>query len=117
MRDRLIELITNSDVLCDTCGENTRSYCVDTIADAILADGWIRPPCKVGDRVYDISEFFDGTHSPEIYEYTVERIEITEEKGKQIFYIADLKYPSEEWGKSLHFSREEAEKALKGGGE
>ena len=102
MRDRLIELIKKTVV----------PYFAEFIADDLIADGWMRPPCKVGDKVYDISEFFDGTNCPEIYEYDVSCIHIEELKGEQIFYIADLKYPSDEWGKTLHFSREEAEKAL-----
>ena len=43
-------------------------------------------------------------------------IHIEKEKGKQIFYIDDLKYPSNDWGKTLHFSREEALAKLKEGG-
>jgi hypothetical protein len=105
-KERLVEVIESARYW----GSGTSAE----IADKILADGWMRPPCKVGDYVYDISEFFDGTTCPEIYEYRVDRIEITEEKGQQVLYIADLKYPSDEWGKSLHFSREDAEKALRG---
>ena len=116
MRDRLIELLNKKyDHFCDQCGVNKDSHYTDSLADYLIENGVIVPPCKVGDKVYDISEFFDGTNCPEIYEYDVQCIYIEEEKGKQIFYIADLKYPSDEWGKTLHFSREEAEKVLKGG--
>ena len=106
MKERLIELI-EKEIDTKQSGINA-----EWLADYLLANGVIVPPCKVGDTVYDISEFFDGTNCPEIYEYKVDRIEITEEKGQQVLYIADLKYPSDEWGKSLHFSREEAEQAL-----
>lgn len=125
MKERLVELCDNiitscKSSLCADCEYNNIDYpnCMSVhFADKIFADGWMRPPCKVGDKVYDISEFYDGTNCPEIYEYTVERIEITEEKGQQVLYIADLKYPSDEWGKSLHFSREQAESKLKEGGQ
>ena len=49
-RERLIELISKSEILCNTCGENTNSYCAEALADYLLANGVIVPPCKVGDR-------------------------------------------------------------------
>ncbi len=49
MRDRLIKLINQSDILCDTCGESTSSYCAEAIADYLIKSGVIVPPCKVGD--------------------------------------------------------------------
>ena len=119
MRDRLVELMVEADAYdgyeCKLCTDDHSCFrCYFTkLADHLIENGVIVPPCKVGDYVYDISEFFDGTNCPEIYEYRVDRIEITEEKGQQVLYIADLKYPSDEWGKSLHFSREDAEKALR----
>lgn len=64
-RDRLIELLNY--IPCKTggvCSALDGGRCVDldkldrcqieAIADHILADGWIRPPCKVGDTVYCI---------------------------------------------------------------
>ena len=42
MRDRLIELIRKI----------VHPYFAKEIADAILADGWIIPPCQVGDVVW-----------------------------------------------------------------
>lgn len=114
MKERLVELVKKAH---DEQKYLTSDKSINAIADHLLENGVIVPPCKVGDYVYDISEFFDGTNCPEIYEYKVDRIEITEEKGQQVLYIADLKYPSDEWGKSLHFSKEEAEAKLKEGGE
>ncbi len=120
MRERLIELIKGS---CKKVGDYisrcdvvpTADQICEVRADYLLKNGVIVPPCKVGDKVYDISEFFDGTNCPEIYEYDVDRIEITKEKGQQVLYIADLKYPSDEWGKQLFLTRQEAEQVLKGG--
>lgn len=117
MRDRLIELLKGAEIKVTEMISRPLKLeeWIGVYADYLIENGVIVPPCKVGDKVYDISEFFDGTNCPEIYEYDVQCIHIEEEKGKQIFYIADLKYPSDEWGKTLHFSREEAEKVLKGG--
>lgn len=113
MRKMLIEQIKQS--LMEHIGKSC--MLAENIADDIIANGEIVPPCEVGDKVYDISEFFDGTNCPEIYEYDVSYIRIEKEKGKQIFYIADLKYPTDEWGKTLFFNKEEALAMLTGGSE
>lgn len=48
MRDELIEKIH------DFFGADSMYFGVDAaaLADHLLADGWIRRPCKVGDKVY-----------------------------------------------------------------
>lgn len=55
MRDRLIELITKSGA-CFNCFPvgNADEQQKQIIADTILADGWIRPPCKVGGEIWVI---------------------------------------------------------------
>ncbi len=70
----------------------------------------IVPPCKVGDTVYDISEFYDGTICPEMYEYKVNHIDLLND-GK--FEIEFIPYPDEAWGKTLFLTKEEAEAKLK----
>lgn len=52
-RDRLIELIEQAEGL-----KNNDFPSVEEIADHILADGWIRMPCKVGEKVYYIHETY-----------------------------------------------------------
>lgn len=39
MREKLIELLTESDILCDTCGESGSSYCIEAVADHLIASG------------------------------------------------------------------------------
>lgn len=55
MRDRLIEIIRNSHCV-DIWNHYTDDFKdpnpIYELTDAILEDGWIRPPCKVGDAVY-----------------------------------------------------------------
>ena len=46
MRDRLIELLIKSGVTWNPCG----------VADHLLENGIIVPPCKVGDTIYQIRE-------------------------------------------------------------
>ena len=55
-RDKLINLITKSncvDVWDHYLDDFKDPNPIATLADNILADGWIRPPCKVGDIVWD----------------------------------------------------------------
>ena len=49
-RDRLIELMQNWGT------ENTDSFPFESVADYLLANGVIVPPCKVGDKVYILEE-------------------------------------------------------------
>ena len=49
MRDRLMELIYNSDILCDSCGESTSSYCAEAIADHLIANNVFVLPEKMKD--------------------------------------------------------------------
>jgi hypothetical protein len=38
-REKLIEIISGSGILCEICGENTLTYCAEALADHILANG------------------------------------------------------------------------------
>ena len=124
-RERLIELCDNiitscESSLCADCGHDKIDYpnCMAVhFADHILADGWIRPPCKVGDMVYYLHEICDenGEERLDISTGKCEGISIQKD-GLWIYcrYEDGLTY----WHKndeSVFFSREEAIKALKGG--
>ena len=110
-RDRLIEIILKSDILCDSCGEYSNSYCAEAIADYLLANGVIVPPCKVGDTVYtygakQIKEWeitFVGKNSRNEYKF----IAVV---GKCEDLLTFWNY---EIGKTVFLTKEEAEKALK----
>lgn len=54
-REKLIELIDKSDVpLCDECGTIPADIRIERLADFLLANGVVVPPCKPGDTVYAI---------------------------------------------------------------
>ena len=61
MRDRLVEIINKDNCLSpymcsDKCKYSHLEHCIgDRLADRVLADGWIRPPCKVGQTVYMVT--------------------------------------------------------------
>lgn len=112
MRDRLIELILKSDILCHTCGENSASYCADAIADLIIADGWIRPPCKVGDTVYaEVANTIEGFVITN-FEFSVTpngwSCGVTSSNG-----LYPMLFGFESIGKTVFLTKEEVEQKLK----
>lgn len=83
---------------------------VENIVNNLIEGGAIVPPCKVGDRLYQIVKMPKHTFVSE-YPIIVE--------PQQIIYRNILGnhscIPFEEFGKTVFLTREEAEKALKGG--
>ena len=121
-KDRLINLIQNA---VDGCARNW----AEVIADHLLENGVIVPPCKVEDTVYCITEcscedidgqytvcgFYgygtddrvctipDGAKCP--YQYRIREHRVTK---RDIFDVEEF------WGKTVFATREEAERALRG---
>ena len=93
----------------------------EQIADHLLANGVIVPPCKVGDKVYYFSEnpLCLSVQPYRIYEADVVRI-VTVGLGTSLVIQIRNEYGCteipdvNEWGKTVFTSREEAEKALGG---
>lgn len=96
----------------------------EKLADYLLANGVIVPPCKVGDTVYSFCDDF-GVVLP----YFVENLRIgfmdkdrnywcyeanchTEETDE---LLDEIDFDLDDLGKTVFLTREEAEKALKGG--
>ena len=136
-RKRLVELLTD-----DLDGaDNPLMYAIDEIverlADYILADGWMRPPCKVGDKVYiknheiTINEIFLGEEL--LFSTYFDCDWVMENIGCEDCPFADWEQSYEgEWdcrtrgwfsfaekdiGKTVFLTREDAEAKLKEGGE
>lgn len=75
-------------------------------------------PCEVGDYIYDISEFTDGNEHPEMIVVRAYYIELSLDADGEINYcIAGYDYKKEDFGKTVFRTIEEAEAALKGGGQ
>ena len=132
MRDRLIELIHDSDLSLDSV----------RLADYLLANGVIVPPCKVGDTVYVITncenilmhhdnDYFTGTGAIEcpfesscdfeecndsnlrICETIVRAMSCEEDFGWSFwFQYINPNFAFSEIGKTVFLTKEEAEKAL-----
>lgn len=111
-RERLIEL------LLEWGNKENDGVRAESIADYLLANGVIVLPCKVGDTVYEICERRrSGKWQKAIVERVVHGIEIGIDKiltarcGTTTYvYLSRL-------GETVFLTREEAEKALKGGEE
>lgn len=119
-KERLIELIDDfgDDVaLCDICDRplaDCEGCTREQLADYLLENGIIVLPVKIGQTVYRIS-FTRGTRTKYIQATTISRIAIDDD-GLWLFCscnpIAKCKY-----GELVFLTKEEAEKALKGGAE
>ena len=107
MRDRLIELLNQN------CGY-VEEQKAEKLADYLLENGAVALPCKLGDTVYRISTR-RGTGIKYIQETTVSRIAIDNE-GIWIFCTCNP-IAKTVFGKTVFLTREDAEKALKGGAE
>jgi hypothetical protein len=117
MRDRLIALLNFVQCKAECCGALDGGRCgeldhldrcqIETIADHLLANGVIVPPCKVGDRLYEIVEMPKHTFVSE-FPIIVEPQQII---YKNIMWHHSC-IPFDDFGKTVFLTREEAEKAL-----
>ena len=104
MRDRLIELLNKKyDHSCDQCGVNKDSHYTDSLADYLLDNGVIVPPCKVRHTVFYIS---DGhIRKGKVLEFNY--------NGKLYVRISPYLTREYQYGKTAFRTREAAENALK----
>lgn len=107
-RDRLIELLENCEHISylDSVYDLPNIY--NLVADHLLANGVIVPPCKVGDKLYRMNRIGKLV---ECVEYTVKNINCTilTERPYNCFAISNV-------GTCLFLTKEEAEQALKNRG-
>ena len=117
MRERLIDLIGT---FCKR--ENVLLFnrkVLDKFADYLFADGWIRPPCRAGDKVYII-------RNGRVNEVWVRHTNWTEVLGMvdtftfTVFYKSSptsftetLKFGKSEIGINVFLTKEEAEAVLR----
>lgn len=123
MRDRLIELLKGAETKVTEMLSSPLALeeWLGIYADYLLENGVIVPPCKVGDTVY---EFYEVRGNRGIAEHIVTNVAvglnprefIVYTKHKQNEGIKDVFY-GESFCETVFLTREEAERALKGGGE
>lgn len=130
MRDRLIELLEavyknpkvrcprSDELTCEGCKYDLGNQCDISaiIADYLLANGVIVPPCKSGDRACHLTSIdtLDELNVEEIFEGKVSSISIEDKVWIFCRYDNGLNfwYTESDIGKSLFLTREEAEAAL-----
>ena len=133
-RERLVELLDNGSL--DYSSYSTEmalsgNYEMESIgqflADKILADGWMRPPCKVGDKVYVIepcncynnySEYDKCRHRRTKATKWLDMVRVPTKHYTKCLKLFERPFKVEylnKIGKTVFLSREEAEAKLKGG--
>lgn len=100
-RERLINLIDKYYIFAED------------IADYLLENGVIAPPCKVGTTVFCIVDGFDRVMKGRVKFYTVHSNCIIYEVAIDGYFAQ--RYNNTDFGYKIFFTREEAEKSLKGG--
>lgn len=109
-RNRLIELMQ------DWGTENTDSFPFESVADYLLANGVIVPPCKVGDTTFLLLEKLRGGY--DIVESQC--VCIAENKYGKVYSMAfdcaeignTLEYHNADFGRWVFLTKAQAEKAL-----
>ena len=107
-KERLVELIHSCPANKVFMFDSNFDY-RESLADYLLSNGVIVPPCKVGDVVYSIWKF-DGKVQREKVQY------FTYDSEDQWFWFgtdAPNMFTSEHIGERVFFTRKEAEQALK----
>lgn len=110
MKEGLVELLKDYGI---------RVNC-STLADRILNDGWIRPPCKVGDTVYEIQPIRKRIQAYEVitvkynghFWYMLWKL-----KDDQGIYGNLEGFVDSELGRTVFLTPEEAADKLNAGGE
>lgn len=117
MRERLIDLVLECSTFTPEYAKQARLH-AEYVAQHLLNAGVIVPPCKIGQTVYFPMET-NGECEPYVDVGTVFCIGFDERHTMWIScrYEDGLKYyhTSDDFGKTVFLTREEAEKELKGG--
>lgn len=115
MRERLIELLTdaerehlNYEMANKFCPFDEYKCHSEFIADHLLENGVVVLLCKIGDTVYQT----DG-----IRIYELEVFDVSIHRNKPYYETESIDFDDDAIGTSIFLTREEAERALKGGAE
>lgn len=121
MRDRLIELVCKG---IQEFGKSTVKCSADEyIADYLLANGVIVPPCKVGQTVYSFCDVFGAILTYVVQNFGVGFMgkdrqnywfwEATSHATETDELLDEIDFDLDDFGKTVFLTKEEAEQALK----
>ncbi len=91
------------------------SVILEEYAEELLANGVIVPPCKVGDKLFVISQMRDKRILPFVNEYEATSIKLGKRKCV-VYHEKDgfIKiFKQDDFGKTVFLTKEEAEEKLK----
>ena len=114
MRDRLIELLLKSEPLHERdLDDDLADGEIEAIADHLLSEGVIVPPCYIGQEIWYIRNHYDGRI--EIIKGKVSMLQQKSDKSWKIRITVNSSvwdFTPNEIGTTYFLTREEAEKAL-----
>jgi hypothetical protein len=114
MRDRLVELLKKADENCD------RKYIVDyedaivNIAEFLVANGVIVPPCYIGQEIWYLHKHWDG--SSEIAKGKISMLQQKADKSWKFRITINSSvwdFKTEDIGKRYFLTKDQAEQKLK----
>lgn len=73
----------------------------------------IELPCKAGDTFWTFTEVSSGVYDGDVVDIQVGKIEIRFNEGEPYFYIDNMEFGIDCFGKTIFQTREEAEKKIK----
>ena len=103
-REQLIELLEKYKTYDSAITKVVQRPMVKNLADYLLANGVILPPCKVGDKVWFVC-------FGKIYPHKIKSIEVSE--FGMYANSSSLNFNFEHFGKTVFLTKEEAEAKLK----
>lgn len=135
MKEKLIDLLTDNLDRCDNPLQRCSDEQVERLAEHLIQNGVIVPPCKVGDTVWrvedvwhlDDKETWTYHYEKEVLEFMVRSISVScnskgvwtyklricqMQNGKTIDKQRNIDF--RDVGMTIFLTKEEAEKALKG---
>jgi hypothetical protein len=105
-KERLVELIKD-EIDCDRAG-----IVPEWLANHLLANGVVVPPCKVGRTVYVLRSKTSNGENLYLREEQIDHYRIFGERSYMCFFSGRLSVPNYLWEATVFLTREEAEKAL-----
>lgn len=115
-RERLIELLIDYPCM-STAEENFIESIAEDLADHLLANGVIVPPCKVGDTVYEIVQSYGYVREVKVVGFHLGKFTTLRGHKRKEYLVCYsngylLHIRIDKIGKTVFLSREDAEKAL-----
>ena len=110
-KDRLIELLVDFNPYKDPIRQMADRMIIEKIADYLLANGVIVPPCKVGKTVYCLVQGFENPLKATVNRITVQASGVV--ISCSVLGYFGQSYMATDFGKTVFLTKEEAEEKLK----